>query len=363
MLSVSITRVLDRFTLAAQFSVPAKGIIGLFGDSGSGKTSILRIISGLQRCPGAQVQLGTEVWQNAVNWVSPERRGVGMVFQEGALCPHLNVRQNLDFAARRAPPNRSPRPIQVDAVIDMLELAPLLGRKTQNLSGCERQRVAIGRALLSQPQLLLLDEPVSALDHGTRDEILAALERLSAALDLPMLYVSHNLAEMASITDHLVLLSQGRVAGSGATAQMLTDLSLPLAARPDALSVLGARVSGYDAGNGSTRLLIDGHEWKIPGRLGKDRADCRVRVMASDVGLARDVPGATTILNTPPARILTASAMPQSEQVNVLMRLGADDNGQYLLARVSRESWQNLQFQPGETVHLLIKGVGLVDAN
>ena len=359
MLRVDLETRLGAQTLTARFALPPAGISGLFGASGSGKTSILRAIAGLARPDRALISLGDTPWQDDALFLPPERRGVGMVFQAAGLFPHLDVAGTLAFAARRAPPG----PIAAQRVTEMLALTPLLHRRIPHLSGGERQRVAIGRALLAQPRLLLLDEPVSALDHGARDEILAALERLADELQLPMLYVSHNLAEMAAITDHLLLLDQGRVLASAATPRLLTDLTQPLASRPDALSVLQARVEDYDPAEGVSTLVIEGHFWQIPGRIAPGRSHCRVRVMASDVGLARAIPAESSILNTPLATILAATPMESSGQIKVLLSLGEDQSGQRILARISRKSWAALEFHPGEQVHLRIKGVGLVEVD
>ena len=355
-LDVSLAGKIGRFELAASFTTPAAGITGLFGPSGSGKTSALRCIAGLTRLPQARVSFEQTHWQTNTGFIPPEQRSVGLVFQDGALFPHLDVRGNLAYAQRRAPAGR----ISFDAVVEMLDLAPLLSRKTSNLSGGERQRVAIARALLAQPRLMLLDEPVSALDQNARDEIIAALLRLSTELGLPMLYVSHDLAELARIADHLVLLTQGRVIGAGPTSAILADLSLPLASLPHALSVLQAQVLNYDHASGITRLAIDRQEWLIPGQIAPHQTECRLRVIASDVGMSRTAPVDTTILNMPIARIMAAAPMLETGQVNVLLRLGEAGAGQRLLARISRKSWESLNFRPGEPVHLLIKGVGLV---
>ena len=361
-LAVALAGNIGTFVLDARFSVSALGVTGLFGPSGSGKTSILRCIAGLTRLPQGRVICDGVVWQREGDFMPPEQRGVGLVFQDGALFPHLNVAGNLEYARKRAPPSRSKSgKIDYQAVIEMLELAPLLGRGVSHLSGGERQRVAIARGLLAQPRLMLLDEPASALDQTARDDISNALLRLSTELALPMLYVSHDLAELARIADHLVLVEQGRVIGAGAVTEVLGDLTLPPALLPQALSVLRADVRRYDAADGVTCLAIDGEEWLIPGRIAAGRSGCRVRVMASDVGMSRTAPEGTTILNMPAARIEAAAAMPDTGQMNILLRLGKDGSGQRLLARISLRSWQNLEFQVGECVHLLIKGVGLVD--
>ncbi len=202
------------FALDVGFAAPETGVTALFGPSGCGKTTVLRCIAGLERLEYGHFSLSaTEVWQDGFRFLPPHRRAVGYVFQEASLFPHLSVTANLRFGQKRA----ADRGIVFDEVVTLLGLSRLLGRVPARLSGGERQRVAIGRALLSQPRLLLMDEPLSALDRISKDEILPYLERLYDALSIPVIYVSHDLAEVERLADHLVLLSAGRT-GRGAVA-------------------------------------------------------------------------------------------------------------------------------------------------
>lgn len=197
------------FHLNALAAVPAGGITAIMGPSGAGKTTLLRSLAGLSRAEG-RVTIGDVVWQDARTFLPTHRRGVGYVFQEPSLLPHLSVSGNLAFAARRAGERLGP---DFDDVVAMLGLGPLLERAPERLSGGERQRVAIGRALLSKPALLLMDEPLSSLDAEGKAEVLPYLDRLHRELDLPILYVSHDAAEVASLADRVLRMDAGRLAG------------------------------------------------------------------------------------------------------------------------------------------------------
>lgn len=202
---------LGNFTLDAELSLPATGVTAIFGPSGCGKTSVARCIAGLQRMADGFCAVDGEIWQDRHSFRPVHRRPIGYVFQEASLFPHLSVRGNLLFGA----PKTAGAQIAFDEVVDLLGLAALLDRSPHRLSGGERQRVAIGRALLSQPKLLLMDEPLAALDHATKSEILPFLERVRDRLSLPVFYISHDMTEIERFADHLVLMEQGRVVGSG----------------------------------------------------------------------------------------------------------------------------------------------------
>jgi molybdate transport system ATP-binding protein len=198
---------LGSFALDAEFAIPSTGVTALSGPSGSGKTSLLRCIAGLTRLPG-RLRVAGEVWQDDRTFLPAHRRPIGVVFQEPSLLPHLSVRGNLDYGARRAPAGGT----SFDDVVELLGLAPLLARSTTHLSGGERQRVALGRALLSQPQLLLMDEPLSSLDAASKAEILPYLDRLHRELSIPTLYISHDAGEIARLADHVLYMADGKIA-------------------------------------------------------------------------------------------------------------------------------------------------------
>jgi molybdate transport system ATP-binding protein len=217
---------LGDFVLDAELAVPLSGVTGLMGPSGSGKTSLLRCIAGLARLEGRLLVAG-EVWQDAATFRPAHRRAVGYVFQEASLLSHLSVRGNLDYGRRRA---KGPAVASFDEVVELLGLGALLDRSTEKLSGGERQRVAIGRALLAQPRLLMMDEPLSGLDAEAKAEILPYVERLTAAVALPVLYVSHEPAEVARLARRVILMEAGRIVGAVDPAQAQTEAERRVAA-------------------------------------------------------------------------------------------------------------------------------------
>jgi molybdate transport system ATP-binding protein len=220
------------FTLDASFSSPAHGVTALFGPSGSGKTSLLRCIAGLEHASG-RLNINGEVWQSDTTFVPTHKRPLGFVFQEASLFPHQSVRTNLEYGYKRIKP--SERKVQVEQVVEWLGLGSLIGRgDPAQLSGGERQRIAIGRALLTSPRILLMDEPLSALDAASKQDILPYLERLHRELNIPVLYVSHAVDEVARLADHLMLLEKGRVVASGELHANLARLYLPIAYFDDA---------------------------------------------------------------------------------------------------------------------------------
>lgn len=346
------------FRLDVAFEAPGTGVTALFGASGSGKTTVLRCIAGLQRLDG-RLAFDGDVWQDETTFRPTHQRPIGYVFQEASLFPHLSVRDNLMFGRRRTqvPPGRAE--IGCDEVVALLGIAPLLERATIALSGGERQRVAIGRALLSQPALLLMDEPLSALDRPTKDEILPFLERLHASLSLPVLYVSHDMAEVERLADHVVLLERGRVVGAGPLTAVQSDPSLPLLRRRDASVTLGAVAGEHDAGYGLLTLHVDGGRLVVPAPAGTTGEHRRVRIEAGDVSLAREAPRSSSITNILPARILDRVDGGPGQVIAVL-GLGEDGRGARLLARLTLWSWDHLRLAVGEPVLAQVKGVALV---
>ena len=357
MIEARFSGALGQFRLEAGFEVPSRGVTALFGPSGCGKTTILRCIAGLLRLRDGVLRIDGESWQEGRRFLPPHRRAVGYVFQEASLFQHLSVRDNLVFGQRRV---RGAQRIDLDAVVELLGIAPLLGRPVTRLSGGERQRVAIGRALLSQPRLLLMDEPLSALDRFSKDEILPYLERLHAELSIPVIYVSHDIAEVERLADTLVLVEAGRVRAAGPVADLLADPALPLMHMPQPAAVVEGEVEAVDHAYDLSQLRVPGGRLLTPGDLGPVGARRRLRIPASDVSLGRHAPLDTTILNALPARILGAERE-AGAQVTVRLGLGPDGSGAVLLARVSRKSWDRLALHPGELVVARIKAVALAD--
>lgn len=357
MISFEFKGMLGAFHLDASFVAPSEGITALFGPSGSGKTTILRAIAGLERLRGS-LKVGDEVWQSPEGvFLEPFRRPIGYVFQEASLFPHLSVRQNLVYGERRA--GRSfDDPIRFDDVVGLMGIENLLDRSTADLSGGERQRVAIGRALLSRPRLLLMDEPLAALDRRNKDEILPYLETLHKNLEIPILYVSHDLSEVERLADLLVLVDDGRVTASGPLADVFTRTESPIAERPDAAVVIEARVTRFDDVYDLTELDVGGAALWAPGKIGELGSARRVRIAAADVSLAAERPSPTSILNVLAGRIERIDRVGES-QVNVLVAIGSDRPTR-LLARVSRKAHDTLGLAPGLPVFAQVKAVSLV---
>ena len=249
---------IGKFALDAGFTAPAKGVTALFGPSGCGKTTVLRCIAGLLRVNGI-CEIDDEVWQDENGAFLPTyRRPLGYVFQEASLFQHLSVRRNLLFGAPRRETPRGKGSIAFDEVVELLGVGRLLDRSPRNLSGGERQRVAIGRALLSGPKLLLMDEPLSALDRATKNEILPFLERLRDRLNLPVVYITHDIAEVERLADQIVLMDTGRVIASGPLEELQSDPSLPLAIARDAAVSLDGVVRASDRSYGLVTLDVRG---------------------------------------------------------------------------------------------------------
>ncbi|MFM1815081.1 MAG: Molybdenum import ATP-binding protein ModC [Pseudomonadota bacterium] len=353
---------LGAFELDATFDAPARGVTALFGPSGCGKTTILRCIAGLEKLPG-RLTVGDEVWQDTDLGVflPPHKRHLGYVFQEASLFPHLSVRDNLLFGARRALQlAKGEEPEAFDRIVSLLGIAHLLGRSPDKLSGGERQRVAVGRALLSQPRVLLMDEPLSALDRMTKDEILPYFETLHTELDIPILYVSHDISEIERLADQLVILDKGRALASGPLQQLQTDPRLPLIKTPQAAVVLEGEIIEIDSTFALTSVAIAGGTLLVPGSHGDKGERCRLRIFASDVSIALAPPSATTILNCLNARIEAIEGTQDNPQVTVLLRLGKSANGSPIAARITRKSLSTLGLEVGQSVYAQIKGVALV---
>jgi molybdate transport system ATP-binding protein len=343
------------FRLAVDLQLPRSGITVLFGRSGCGKSTLLRCVAGLEKTARGLVRIGDTVWHDSAAGIfhSPQRRAVGYVFQEGALFRHLTVGGNLDYAHRRVPAQR--RRIDPAEVIDLLDLADLLPRRPGRLSGGERQRVALGRALLTSPDILLLDEPLAALDRSSRRSILPFLEMLPRRFPMPILYVTHFLNEAARLGDHLVLLEDGRVLGSGPLADMLTDPDSPLTREQEAGAVLQAEIVGRDEEFNLARLELSAGSLFSPDTELQPGQSLRLRILARDVSLSLEETAGTTILNVLPCSVMDLTPR---EPGRVLVRLAM--GGDILLALVTKKSAAALVLEPGRRVFAQIKSVVLL---
>ncbi|MDD5036273.1 MAG: molybdenum ABC transporter ATP-binding protein [Methylococcaceae bacterium] len=347
---------LSGFSLDVKLDLPGHGVTALFGHSGSGKTTVLRCVAGLIQAPGGFLSVNGEVWQDDEQGVflSPHQRSLGYVFQEASLFAHLTVRKNLEYGQKRVP--EKSRKVGFEQALELLGIESLLARRPEYLSGGERQRVAIARALLTSPKLLLLDEPLAALDQKRKNEILPYLERLHDELSIPLLYVSHSLDEVAQLADYLVLLDHGQMIASGPLQETLVRLDLPGAFTEDAGVVVETIVGAHEEADALTRLDFSGGLIYVALRPESVGCRLRCRIHARDVSLTLERPAATSILNVVPATVIgTAEAEPPA---HVLVHL--DAGGTPLLARITRRSRDRLGITGGLAVWAQIKAVSLL---
>lgn len=342
------------FFLDVDLNLPAQGVSSLFGPSGCGKTTLLRAIAGLDYYPDAYLKVGSTVWQEPGRFMPPHKRPLGYVFQESSLFIHLSVRRNLEYGLRRVP--EAERRVSLDRAIELLEIRALLERKPDTLSGGERQRVAIARALAVSPRLLLMDEPLAALDVNRKQEILPYIESLHRELDIPVIHVSHYPDEVARITDHLVLLESGRVIASGDVHEIFTRLDLSPALASDAAAIIEAEVAGHDEAYHLTHLEFSGGRVTVPREDLREGTQVRLKLAARDVSLTLERQTDTSILNILPARV---DQIARENSAQVTVRLLAGDSP--LLARITRKSAADLELAPGKNVYTQIKSVALLN--
>jgi len=352
-LSVDIRHNLGDLTVDLSFRAPS-GITALFGHSGSGKTTAINAVAGLLKPQSGQITLQSDVLFDSATGtnMSPHRRRLGYVFQDARLFPHLSVLGNLNYGKRFAPRGHSGPGLT--EVAEMLGITALLRRRPGELSGGEKQRVAIGRALLSRPRMLLMDEPLAALDAARKDEILPYLEQLRDQTGLPILYVSHSVAEVARLAETVVVLDQGKVAQVGTVEQVFSDPSMvrQLGLR-EAGSVLPAQVRTHHL-DGLTELAVSGGRLFLPQINQPLKAQTRVRILAQDVILSRELPSGLSALNILPGTVTEIRAG-GGPGVVVQLRCGTD----FLLARITQRSAKALKLAPGVPCHAVVKSVSV----
>ena len=353
---------LQGFTLDVDLVLPGRGITALFGHSGCGKTTCLRVLAGLERRARARVAIGGQVWQDSGQGVflPVHRRAVGVVFQEASLFDHLTVEGNLRFGHDRTPAGE--RRHGWEHGLDLLGIRHLLGRRPHELSGGERQRVAIARALAASPRVLLMDEPLAALDAARKAEILPWLEQMHERLDLPVVYVTHSIDEVARLADHLVLLEQGRVRAQGSAAELMARPDLPLAQGDQAAALIEAVVGVPLDDPSLCQLHFDGGTLLAPHALATSPATgtrTRVRIQARDVSLSLHPPEQSSILNALPAQVVAVTDDAPG-QVLISLHLGPAGGGTRLLSRITRLSCERLGIAPGRHIYAQIKGVAMM---
>jgi molybdate transport system ATP-binding protein len=348
-------RVVHRFPsgFALDAAFRGEGLTVLFGPSGCGKSSLLAAVAGLLRPGAGRIALaGSAPWFDSAAglFLPPERRRAATVFQDARLFPHLSVRSNLCYAARRAP--RDAEGASEAEVLELLGIAHLLDRRPARLSGGERQRVALARALLARPRLLLMDEPLAALDAPRRTEAMGLIERVRDAFRVPILYVTHALDEVDRLADHLVLLQDGRVLAEGAAEELSLRTDLPLAARRDAGVLLPCEVAAHDAARGLTRLAFAGGALWVPPRPEPAGTALRLRLRARDVALATEEPRGISIHNILPC--VVEEVLPAAP-AGAFVRVSVGPTR--LLARVTADSVARLGLEPGRAAFALVKSV------
>ncbi len=346
-LGVRITHRLGDVTIEADFEAPA-GATAIFGRSGAGKTTIIRAVSGLLRPDSGRIAIdGRTVFDSETGvFVPPHKRRIGYVFQEGRLFPHMTVQSNLTYGGQH----------DFDRLVDVLGLRSLLSRRPATLSGGERQRVALGRALMSRPDLLLLDEPLAALDAGRKAEILPYLERLRDEGGVPMIYVSHDISEIARLASTFVLVDKGKTRAAGPIGEVLSDPAMGgVLATRDAGAVISGKIGDHDAATGLTRFDFDGGAVLVAGGAVPVGIPARVRIAASDIILSLGKPEGISALNVIP---VTITAIEPAGQSGVLVGLRA--GSAMLLARITRASSEAMGLKTGARIHAIVKATAVM---
>lgn len=353
-LNVEIVHRLGAFQLDAAFETSGR-LTALFGKSGAGKTTIVNAIAELIRPDRARISVDGELFVDTERRVFVPRhtRRVGYVFQEGQLFPHLTIRQNLLYGRWFAGKGR--HHVEVAEIVDMLGIGHLLRRRPADLSGGEKQRAAIGRALLAGPRILLMDEPLASLDEARKQEILPYIERLRDEVRIPIVYVSHAVAEVARLATTVVMLSDGRVESVGALSDMLARPEmLPLGRRHEAGGVFTVRVTGHDPKDDLTMLASRAGTLIVPRVEAPVGSELRIHIRARDVMLASAPPIDLSALNVMPGIVVEVGDT-SGPIVDVTLDLG----GERLLARITRRSLRELAIEPGRPVFAVLKSIAI----
>ena len=352
-LHISLALAREDLDLDVSLDIPAQGITVLYGESGAGKTTILRTLAGLDKHALASVRFADQLWQSGQVFVPAHRRNVGFVFQQNTLFGHLDVHQNIHYGR-----SRRQNPIsdtEMDQLIDVFALGALLDRMPESLSGGEQRRVEIARALACRPGLLLLDEPMSGLDQGRKQEVLPYIAALPETTGIPIVYVSHIVNEVAQLADHMVMLQRGQVLASGKAEQLLTRFDLPLAHDRQSAALIQTEVLRHDEKYHLSYLGFGGGELAVE-RINLSRGTrVRVQLAARDVSIALQQPSSSSILN-----VLQAEIVEFEVEASGQVLVKTDCNGVQLLARITQRSVDQLRLRKGQSVYLQIKSVAVL---
>lgn len=343
------------FNLDVDLQLPASGITVVFGPSGSGKTTLLRCLAGLEN--SGKMEVASQVWQDENIFIPINQRAIGMVFQDSRLFAHLNVRNNLMYGYKRTPVDS--RRLHLDGIARVLSLEKLLERSIDKLSGGEKQRVALGRALLTSPKLLLMDEPLAALDTQRKNEIIPFIRKVEKELSIPIIYVTHSMSEVLQLVDTMLILKEGKVVNQGPVEKVFSDIQLRDAIGDEHCgAVLDTTVLEHDKEFGITRLDFMGQELSVPIQDISPGQGLRVHIHSKDVSLATQPPeGLTSVLN-----ILKTKVKKIGENVGYSVDIELDA-GRPLLATITRKSLYNLNLQPGQSIYAFIKAIRMVHEN
>ncbi|MBB5210435.1 molybdenum ABC transporter ATP-binding protein [Microbulbifer hydrolyticus] len=357
----------EPFALDVQLDLPGSGVTGVFGPSGSGKTTLLRCIAGLQACDNGSLTVNGQHWQIAGdrrNSLAVHQRPLGFVFQQPSLFPHLSAAGNLAFARKRAAQDVSEA--EFADIIELMGIGHLLTQRPDALSGGEQQRVAIARALLINPRLLLMDEPLASLDPMRKREILPYLEKLHRALDIPILYVSHSVEEIARLADYLLLMDEGKIVSEGNAASLMSREDFPVPQGDDLGVLVEAEIAQRDVQWKLVRGTFDGGDlWLRDG--GETVGETiRIRILARDISLTLTEDRRSSILNRLP--VVVQEISPDRDPAMVLVRLvpqsvsegNASSTATRLIARITRRSLHQLSIVAGSKLWAQIKSVAIV---
>ncbi len=345
---------LSTFLLDVDLIIPSKGITVIFGQSGSGKTTLLRCVAGLERAKAGYLTVNGEVWQSSSLFLPTHKRPLGYVFQESSLFAHLTGQGNLDYARKRSGVANSQ--VLYEQVIALMGIKPILQRYPNQLSGGERQRIAIARALLIQPRLLLMDEPLASLDFSRKQEILPYLEKLRTSFDIPILYVSHSMDEVARLADHVVLLQHGKMVAQGNTNEVFSRINLPLPVGNDASVVWHGQVVERDKKWHLARVATDGGDLWVHDINDEIGQQVRVRIQARDVSLSLACHEDSSILNRLSVKVVEIETKGNLTEALVRLIAGSD----YIIARLTRRSIDHLKLKQGTQLWAQIKSVAIV---
>ena len=356
MLTIKIDKQLGQLNLTLDVQLPLSGVTAIFGRSGAGKTSLINILGGLSTPNKGLISLGNKVlYQDRKINLPPEKRRIGYVFQEARLFPHYSVKGNLNYGRKKRDIQNNQQ--HFERIVELLGIAHLLNDYPATLSGGEKQRVAIGRALLTNPELLLMDEPLASLDLPRKRELLPYLRTLSSELKLPIIYVSHSLDEILQLANHMLVLDKGKVVANDKLEQVWnSDLMRPWQEASEQSSLLTATIDTPHPKYAMTRLILNSnHALWVSNQLTNKGKKVKVRLYANHISICTQPPGGSSIRNLIKTKILTSIHAMNKQQVQVKLKLGE----QHLWANITPWAFDELELYDGKTVYAQIKGVNM----